>query len=421
MSNITHLKFRDPATHNRPQQNNGKLSVSQTAGSPIMRSVSLAFYLALKEVLRNRGRFFIVSLVIALITLLVLFIAALGEGLANGNRQYVANLDAQLIVFLEKSDYVISSSRLETNTARAIRRVDGVANAGPIYTSSTEIVSLDEPLKVSMLAAEAGQPGMPAILEGKDFRSEAARETVIDRNVALRSGIKVGDEIQIRSTQGVEDQFFTLRVVGMVDGQSYFFQPTIFVPPATWEKIRPQSEADLNSTTAYPNIIAVKLTDPSQVDRVKERLIADVSNIEVTDIPTTINNIPGYSAQQGTVQTQGFFTLLIGVLVIGGFFQIQILQKVPQIGVLKAIGSSSGVVGWAAVIQIIVVTAMGVAIGGGLTYLFSLGFPPTIPLVFNGTRSLIAIALLLLIGPLGGMVSIIYAVRIEPLQALRLG
>ena len=52
---------------------------------------------------------------------------------------------------------------------------------------------------------------------------------------------------------------------------------------------------------------------------------------------------------------------------------------------------------------------------------FSLGFPPTIPLEFNGIRSLIAIILLLLIGPLGGMVSIIYAVRIEPLKALRLG
>jgi putative ABC transport system permease protein len=207
----------------------------------------------------------------------------------------------------------------------------------------------------------------------------------------------------------------------MVDGQSYFFQPTIFVPPATWEKYRPQSEADLNSNTAYPNIIAVKLMDPSQIDVVKTRLVSMVPSIEVTDIATTINNIPGYSAQQGTVQTQGFFTLLIGVLVIGGFFQIQILQKVPQIGVLKAIGSSNGVVGWAAVIQIIVVTAIGVAIGGGLTWLFSLGFPPTIPLVFNGTRSLIAIVLLLLIGPLGGMVSIIYAARIEPLKALRLG
>ena len=386
-----------------------------------MKNLFLSFYLAFKEVFRSRGRFFLVSLVIALITLLVLFIAALGEGLANGNRQYVANLDAQLVVFREKSDYIISSSRLETNTARTVRRVDGVADAGPIYTSSTEIVSLQEPLKVSMLAAEAGRPGMPSVLEGRDFRGGQAREAIIDHNVALRSGIKMGDEIEIRSTQGVKDEFFRLKVVGVVGGQSYFFQPTIFVPSATWEVIRPQSEADLNSDTPYPNIIAVKLSDPSQIDVMKARLLSEVPNIEVTDIATTINNIPGYSAQQGTVQTQGFFTLLIGVLVIGGFFQIQVLQKVPQIGVLKAIGSSNGVVGWAAVIQIVLVTAMGVAIGGGLTYLFSLGFPPTIPLVFNGPRSLLAIALLLFIGPLGGMVSIVYAVRIEPLKALRLG
>ncbi|NJC96221.1 MAG: hypothetical protein C3F07_05225 [Anaerolineales bacterium] len=386
-----------------------------------MKNAFLAFYLALKEVLRNRGRFLLVSLVIALITLLVLFIAALGEGLANGNRQYVANLDADLIVFLEKSDYIISSSRLDTNSARSIRRVDGVADAGPIYTSTTEIVSLDEPLKVSLLGAEPGRPGMPPLIEGREFRSGQAREVVIDRNVALRSNIRIGDEIIIRSTQGVEDEFYTLEVVGMVDGQSYFFQPTIFVPPATWEQVRPQSEADLNSDTPYPNIIAVKLTDPNQIDVMQERLVASVKNIEVADIPTTINNIPGYSAQQGTVQTQGFFTLLIGVMVIGGFFQIQILQKVPQIGVLKAIGSSNGVVGWSAVIQIIVVTAFGVAVGGGLTYFFSLFLPSTIPFVFDGVRSIAAVILLLLIGPLGGMVSIIYAVRIEPLKALRLG
>ncbi|HMZ07189.1 MAG TPA: ABC transporter permease [Anaerolineales bacterium] len=381
----------------------------------------LAVYLALKEVFRNRGRFLLVALVIALITLLVLFIAALGEGLANGNRQYVANLDAQLIVFLEKSDYIISSSRLETNTSRSIRRVEGVADAGAIYTSSTEIVSLDEPLKVSLLGVEPGRPGMPTLIEGREFRTGEARETVIDRNVALRSNIQIGDVIQIRSTQGTDDEFFELKVVGLVEGQSYFFQPTIFVPPATWEKIRPQSESELSSDTPYPNIVAVKLQDPAQMEEMTSLLIERVPNIEVADLQTTINNIPGYSAQQGTVQTQGIFTLLIGILVIGGFFQIQVLQKVPQIGVLKAIGSSNGVVGLSAVIQIVFVTALGVGIGGGLTYLFSLGFPPTIPLVFNGTRSLIAIALLLGIGPIGGLVSIIYAVRIEPLKALRLG
>ena len=385
-----------------------------------MRTFILSFYLALKEIWRNKGRFFLVSLVIALITLLVLFIAALGEGLADGNRQYVANLDAELIVFLEKSDYIIASSRLDTNTVRAVRRVEGVADAGPIYTATSEIVSLEEPLKISMLAVEPGRPGMPPMIDGQPFRTGEAREAVIDQGVALRSGIRIGDEIEIRSTQGTEDEFFYLEVVGLVGRQSYFFQPTIFVPPATWERMRPQPAADLRDSTPYPNILAVKLQDPNQIEAMKDRLLASIPNIEVADIPTTINNIPGYSAQQGTVQTQGGFTLLIGILVIGGFFQIQVLQKVPQIGVLKAIGSSSGAVGLAAVIQIVVVTAIGVAIGGGLTYLFSLGFPPTIPLAFNGSRSLLAVIALLLIGPLGGLVSVIYAVRIEPLKALKL-
>jgi putative ABC transport system permease protein len=168
-------------------------------------------------------------------------------------------------------------------------------------------------------------------------------------------------------------------------------------------------------------VIAVRLTDPQNLEAMKAQLTANIQRIQVADIPTTISNIPGYSAQQSTVQTQGGFTLLIGVLVIGGFFQIQILQKVPQIGVLKAIGATNAAVGLAAVIQIMVVTVMGVAIGGSMTYIFSLFFPPNVPLVFNGVASLGAILALLLIGPIGGMVSVIYAVRIEPLKALRLG
>lgn len=383
--------------------------------------MGLSTYLALKEIWRNRGRFLLVALVIALITLLVLFIAALGEGLGTNNRQYVANLDAQLVVFLDKSDYIITSSRLDQSTLKAVRRVDGIADAGPISTSSTAIM-LDngKVLKVSMLGVESGRPGLPPVIDGRTYQTQLAKEVVIDRNVALRSDVKVGDEITIRSTQGTKDEFFTLKVVGLTEGQAYFFAPTIFVPPSTWERVRPKSEAEANKTVPDINVIAVKLEDPSQVEGMKSKILANVANVQVADIETTIQNIPGYSAQQGTVQTQGAFTLLIGVLVIGGFFQIQVLQKVPQIGVLKAIGSSNGVVGLAAVIQIMVVTAIGVGIGGLLTYVFSLFFPPTIPLVFNGNASALAIAALLFIGPAGGLVSVIYAVRIEPLKALRL-
>jgi putative ABC transport system permease protein len=152
----------------------------------------------------------------------------------------------------------------------------------------------------------------------------------------------------------------------------------------------------------------------------RTRLATQVAGIEAADLQTAIQSLPGYSAQQSTLQTQGVFTLLIGVLVIGGFFQIQILQKVPQIGVLKAIGASDSTVGLSAVIQIVATTMIGVAIGGALTFLLALGFPPTVPIVFNGTTTAVALTALLLIGPLGGIVSVRYAVRIEPLKALRL-
>ncbi len=385
-----------------------------------MRTLSLSFFLAGKEIWRNRGRFLLFSLVIALITLLVLFIAALGEGLGNGNREYIANINGELVIFRENSDFNITASRLDQTTARAVRRVAGVADAGAISTSTTAIVLPEDVLKVSLLGVEQGRPGFPTIAEGQAFSGGLAREAILDSNVLSRSDINIGDEITVRSTQGTEDEFYDLKVVGTTDGQSYFFQPSIFVSPQTWERIRPKSAAEFSNVNPNINIVAVKLEDPAQLESVKADLAETVSNIEVADIPTTINNIPGYSAQQGTVQTQGGFTLLIGILVIGGFFQIQILQKVPQIGVLKAIGASNGVVGWAAVIQILIVTAMGVFIGGALTFIFSLFFPPNIPLVFNGQASALALLALLLIGPAGGMVSVIYAVRIEPLKALRL-
>jgi len=385
-----------------------------------MKTFALASFLAIKEILRNRGRFLLFSLVIALITLLVLFIAALGEGLGTGNRQYVENINGELIIFRENSDYIISGSRLEQTVARAARRVPGVADAGPISTSNTAIMLPEKVLKTSLVGVEADHPGFPAIMEGQSFSGSLAREAIVDRNVLSRSDIQIGDEITVRSTQGTKDEFYQLKVVGTTAGQSFFFQPSIFVTPQTWERIRPKSAAEFSNVNPAINVVAVKLNNPAQVEQMKTTLLDTIPNIQVADIATTINNIPGYSAQQGTVQTQGGFTLLIGILVIGGFFQIQILQKVPQIGVLKAIGASNGVVGWAAVIQILIITAMGVLIGGGMTYVFSLFFPPNIPLVFNGQSSAVAILALLLIGPAGGMVSVIYAVRIEPLKALRL-
>ena len=384
--------------------------------------LSLSTYLAVKEILRNRARFLLVSLVIALITLLVLFIAALGEGLGNGNREYLSKLDAQLIAYQAKSDFVIQSSRLGRDRLASIRRVEGIQDAGMLGTASAALIleGSPDPLKVALLGVEPGHSGEPPILQGRQLGTDLSEEVIIDRNTALRGKLALGDTLTVRVTQGTRDEFFELKVVGITDGQQYSLQPSIFVPFFTWDRIRPKSEAEVDSTTSVANVILIKLDDPAKVGEVSRRLTAQVKNIEVATLDTAINALPGYSAQQSTLNTQGGFTLFIGVLVIGGFFQIQILQKVSQIGVLKAIGTANPIVAWASIIQIVIVTAVGVAIGGLLSFLFSLTFPPTVPIVFNGTTSAIAIIALMLIGPLGGLISIRYAVKIEPLKALGL-
>ena len=72
----------------------------------------MATYLAFMEIWRNRSRFFLFSLVIALITTLVLFIAALAQGLSNANIEYLSKLDAQLIVFQKNVDLSASASQI---------------------------------------------------------------------------------------------------------------------------------------------------------------------------------------------------------------------------------------------------------------------------------------------------------------------
>ena len=92
----------------------------------------MPFYLSLKEIWRGRGRFILFSLVIALITVLVLFVAALAEGLGAGNREYIEKLNADLIVYQANADCRSPPAASGIERLNEIRRVDGGRAVGPI-------------------------------------------------------------------------------------------------------------------------------------------------------------------------------------------------------------------------------------------------------------------------------------------------
>jgi putative ABC transport system permease protein len=362
-------------------------------------------------------------MVIALITTLVLFIAALAEGLGNGNREYISKLDADLIVYKQESDLFISASRIDRAKLAEVRRIDGVKQVGPLSFATAAIVFEDgrEPLNVSLIGVEPGQPGEPPVVQGRELRNRRGKEVILEKSAALRTGLKVGDRFTIRSIQGTKEEFYTLDVVGISDGRQYSLLSAIFVPFLTFDEIKPKPIVDNGKGELATNVLALQLENPQDWKAMAARIESSVSDVRVVDRKTAYENTPGYSAQQGTLNSQQFFTLLIGVLVMGGFFQIQTLQKVPQIGMLKAIGTRNQDVAIASVLQIMAVTAMGVAMGSIITYGLTLTFPPTVPIVLTGSAVALGVGSLLLIGPLGGLVSIRYALKVEPLAALGLG
>jgi putative ABC transport system permease protein len=385
--------------------------------------MSTSFHLSWKEIWRNRGRFLLFSLVIALITLLILFIAALGEGLGAGNREYIENLNAELIVYQDTAQLSIASSRIGCDTRDALRGVNGVQDVGALGFSSVAIPDTGggAELDISLIGVEPGKPGEPPVVEGQGLERRSANEALIDGMVAEVTGLRVGDRFNIRSPQGGEEEFYMLKVIGVTESQMYGIRPSIFVPIVKWDEIRPKAAPSRGAEDPACSVAAVKLEDPTAIDVMRQRLVAQVRDIDAVDRKTAYQNTPGYSAQQTTLNTQNAFALLIGLLVIGGFFQIQTLQKVPQIGMLKAVGTPNGVIALAALIQIVIVNVLGVLVGGLVTFGLSLAFPPGIPLVFEPSSAATAVGSILVIGPLGGLVSVRLSLRVEPLIALGLG
>jgi ABC-type antimicrobial peptide transport system permease subunit len=87
---------------------------------------------------------------------------------------------------------------------------------------------------------------------------------------------------------------------------------------------------------------------------------------------------------------------------------------------LKAIGATNLTIAMSFVLQIIYTTILGVTMGVIGTFALSLGLPPTVPISFTVESAALAIASLLVIGPLGGLVSLFILLRVEPLTALGL-
>ena len=79
------------------------------------------------------------------------------------------------------------------------------------------------------------------------------------------------------------------------------------------------------------------------------------------DKRTAFNNIEGVQEQQSTVDALRYVGLLIGGMVVGIFFYVITLQKISQLGMLKAIGAPGGYLLRQGLIQVVLITLIMVS------------------------------------------------------------
>ena len=219
-------------------------------------------FLAISEMRRNRTRFLLIISIVALVTTLILFIVALAEGLGAGNIEGLQKLNAELLVFQDKSKYQLATSALPWKGLRQVRRVEGVKAVGALGFAGAaipaEFTRDGRALDIALVGVQPGQPGQPPVVVGEQLAGERERAAVLDANTQQRTGLRVGDTLTIRSVQDAADEFYQLTVVGIADDRQFNLRPSVFVPLRVWDELRPGSREGSGQREVITSVLAVQ-------------------------------------------------------------------------------------------------------------------------------------------------------------------
>jgi putative ABC transport system permease protein len=129
--------------------------------------------------------------------------------------------------------------------------------------------------------------------------------------------------------------------------------------------------------------------------------------------------VPGV-AQQRTVFNQIIgVTIAIAVTVVGLFFALLTVERIPLYGVLKAVGARSITLFGGLLTQAVTVTLIAVLIAGGLSLALDAAIPPgSVPVDVTLGRILASSVLLLVAAVVGCAFSLRRVLRIDPASAI---
>ncbi len=362
----------------------------------------------LRNLARRKTRSLLTILGIAVGVATIVMLGAMADGLAEGYAATLGGSGADLIV-TQKGSFDITLSALPQSAAEQIQAMPEVrAVVGMLVGNVTTegapyfYVFGHEPHGFTIARFK--------IVEGQslaEWRGHG-RPLLLGRLAAQNFKLKVGDTIRLTDS--------AFRIAGIFETGSAYEEAAAVI-----------SLADAQALLQKPRQVSafqIKLKDPDQMERVKQRLQRVLPNADA------VASSQAAETQQEIAYVRGFaWGLALLAIIIGGFgmmntVMMSVFERTREIGMLRALGWSRRRIMGLILGESLVLGELGGLVGCALGALGVVGMASQPALTWLGGRLslgliLQAMVVALALGAVGGVYPAWWAARLLPIEALR--
>jgi putative ABC transport system permease protein len=361
---------------------------------------------ALHEMRRRPGRFVVATAILALISLLLLFLGGLLDGLTAGATGALRAQQADLVVYSATAQDSLLRSRIPAEVRQTVEAVPGVTRTGG--------------LGVTQLGARVPGRGPRELVDVAVFGYELAPRGVPDppadgqawADDRLRNeGVAEGTELLVGPART------PVRVVGFVTDTAYTGSATLWASEATWRAVTDANRPDTRlATNAFPALV-VQSDDPAGTAARIDAATGGATRTRTLD--EAIWALPGVAQQTSTFNQIIGVTVVVAFVVVSLFFALLVVERTALYGVLKAMGARTIALFVAVVIQAAAVAAVASLVAGALALVLDRTLPPgSLPYELTGGRLTASVAVVVAASVLGCVTSLRRVLRIDPASAI---
>lgn len=356
-------------------------------------------FVAWRDLRFARGRFVLIGSVVALITVLVGFLAGLTGGLAAQNVSAVLDLPGDRLVLQQSSDgrASFSESTISAATVSAWRSTAGVERVTPIGIAQGR-ATVDGQESSAVAVALFGIPQDAPASAVTDLAPGSDGSIGLSAGAANDLDVSVGDDITITGT--------TYRVA-LIGGDAWYSHTAVVaLTPTAWaeadHRLGGNGDATVLTVSGTPDWDAA----------------ADRTHTAAMTPLTSLGALGSFTSEVGSLGLMIAMLFGVSALVVGAFFTVWTMQRASDIAVLKALGASTASLVRDALGQAFVVLVAGIGVGIGLVSGLGALVGDRLPFLLSPLTTLVPATVMAVLGLAGAAVALRTVTNADPLTAL---